>query len=254
MKKLIIVCEEKFRHYGDFLAQLISNTDDTEDSIVGIKDGVAAAQVWTEKEYASNAPQISSEQYILFIGNSKLIKEKRAHMLTKYSEYGMNYGWLGKQGVLFVDHIVSYSEYEEFYKLACKGALETRQSEVPKLIESKDHTNEIGTDGSLVDAEPVEDGNEAENGAEVEPETIEPAKENKLQKFLSPFGKEAKNLGKGTVNFLRKATDSGTKRLDNFANNMTVASKSKEIENQEYTCLVLMFYLKDLGNFLGLGE
>ena len=28
MKKLIIVCEEKLRRYGDFLAQLISGTDD----------------------------------------------------------------------------------------------------------------------------------------------------------------------------------------------------------------------------------
>ena len=31
MKKLIIVCEEKCRQYGDYLAQLISLEDDTED-------------------------------------------------------------------------------------------------------------------------------------------------------------------------------------------------------------------------------
>ena len=55
MKKLIIVCEEKHRHYGDFLAQLMSSSDDAEGQIVGLRDGVAAAQVWTEKEYVSNA-------------------------------------------------------------------------------------------------------------------------------------------------------------------------------------------------------
>ena len=77
MKKLIIVCEERLRKYGDFLAQLISRTDDTDNMIVGVKDGAAVAQVWTEKEYTSNAAQISSEQYILFIGNTNLIKEKR---------------------------------------------------------------------------------------------------------------------------------------------------------------------------------
>ena len=98
MKKLIIVCEEKLRAYGDFLAQLISRKDDSADSIMGIKDGSAAAQVWSDKEYASNAAQISSEQYILFIGNTKMMKEKRIHMQRKFSEYGMNYGWLGKQG------------------------------------------------------------------------------------------------------------------------------------------------------------
>lgn len=70
MKKLIIVCEEKLRCYGDFLAQLISGTDDNDSKVVGVKDGSVAAQVWTEKEYASNAAQISSEQYMLFIGNS----------------------------------------------------------------------------------------------------------------------------------------------------------------------------------------
>ena len=74
MKKLIIVCEERLRKYGDFLAQLISRTDDTDNMIVGVKDGAAVAQVWTEKEYTSNAAQISSEQYILFIGNTNLIK------------------------------------------------------------------------------------------------------------------------------------------------------------------------------------
>ncbi len=45
MKKLIIVCGEKYRVYGDYLAQLISLEDDTEDSTVGVKDGEVAAQV-----------------------------------------------------------------------------------------------------------------------------------------------------------------------------------------------------------------
>ena len=55
MKKLIIVCEERLHRYGDFLAQLISGMDDKEGRVVGIKDGAAAAQVWTEKEYTANA-------------------------------------------------------------------------------------------------------------------------------------------------------------------------------------------------------
>lgn len=65
MKKLIIVCEERLKTYGTFRSQLISLKDDKGDSVIGIKDGSTAAQVWTEKEYASNAAQISSEQYIL---------------------------------------------------------------------------------------------------------------------------------------------------------------------------------------------
>ena len=137
MKKLIIVCEEKLRHYGDFLSQLISRKDDNESEVIGIKDGSAAAQVWTEKEYSANSAQISSEQYILFIGNSKLIKEKRLHMQKKFSEYGMNYGWLGKQAVLFVDHIVSVDEYNDFYNFASEKFLKGKQDSINRLLEKK---------------------------------------------------------------------------------------------------------------------
>lgn len=132
MKKLIIVCEEKLRPYGDFLAQLISRQDDKGKEIVGVKDGTVAAQVWTEKEYTANAPQISSEQYILFIGNSKLLKEKRTYMQVQFSQYGMCYGWLGKQAALFVDHVATLEEYDDFIALA-----QSNQPEVPKLVESK---------------------------------------------------------------------------------------------------------------------
>ena len=132
MKKLIIVCEEKLRQYGDFLSQLVSLQDDKDNKIIGVKDGAVAAQVWTEKEYNANAPQISSEQYILFIGNSKMMKEKRAFMQGQFSQYGMCYGWLGKQAAVFVDHVVSIEEYEGFVALA-----QGNQPEVTKLIEAK---------------------------------------------------------------------------------------------------------------------
>lgn len=118
MKKLIIVCDEKHRKYGDYLSQLISLEDDTEDCVVGIKDGEVATQVWSEKEYKSNAPQISSSQHILFIGESKLIKEKGLHMKPVFSKYGMRYGWLGKQAILTVETNVSVKEYDEFLNFA----------------------------------------------------------------------------------------------------------------------------------------
>ena len=118
MKKLIIVCEEKCRSYGDYLAQLISLDDDTEETTVGTKDGEVAAQVWTEKDYNNNAAQMSSNQYVLFVGNSKLIKEKSSHMKTEFNEYGMKYGWLGKQAVLCVEKVVPLKQYDEFIEFA----------------------------------------------------------------------------------------------------------------------------------------
>ena len=103
MKGIIIVCEDKLRKYGDFLAQLVSLEDDTDESIIGVKDGEVNAVVWSESEYKSNTSQLSSNQHILFIGNSKMIKEKREHMLKKFCEHGIDYRWLGKQAALFVE-------------------------------------------------------------------------------------------------------------------------------------------------------
>lgn len=133
MKKLIIVCEEKCRQYGDYLAQLISLEDDTEDETVGTKDGEVAAQVWLEKDYKANAAQLSSNQYILFIGQDKLIKEKSSHMNMEFAEFGMKYGWLGKQAVLSVEKVVEADKYENFISYA-----QNYQQNVEQLIKSKD--------------------------------------------------------------------------------------------------------------------
>lgn len=133
MKTLIIICEEKCRQYGDYLAQLISLEDDTEENTVGTKDGEVAAQVWLEERYKANSALISSSQYILFIGQDKLIKEKSSHMNMEFSEYGMKYGWLGKQAVLSVEKVVEADKYESFIAYA-----QNYQQNVEQLIKSKD--------------------------------------------------------------------------------------------------------------------
>lgn len=154
MKKLIIVCEEKYRVYGDYLAQLISLDDDTEEETVGIKDGEVAAQVWSEKDYASNSAQISSTQYILFIGNKKLVREKSSHMQVKFSQYGMTYGWLGKQAALTVNKVVSANEYNDFlnYALQYQNDLEQlvkAKEEKPKLEETAKTTGKVALVAAL---------------------------------------------------------------------------------------------------------
>ena len=108
--------------------------DDTEENTVGTKDGEVAAQVWLEKDdYKANSAQLSSSQYILFIGQDKLIKEKSSHMNMKFSEYGMKYGWLGKQAVLSVEKVVEADKYESFIAYA-----QNYQQNVEQLIKSKD--------------------------------------------------------------------------------------------------------------------
>ena len=209
MKKLIIVCEEKLRRYADFLAQLISLSDDKNGEIVGVKDGAVAAQVWTEDDYIRQSVQMSSEQYILFIGNSKRIKEKRSHMVKKFSQFGMNYGWLGKQAVLFVDEIVDVNHYDEFIAFA-KG----NQSDVKKLLDVK-------SDGMVVTDVAID------------------SNEKGIKKLMNPV--------KGIQAAIVNAPVRGLNAVNRLANN-------KKIEEQEYTCLVLAFYMSGLSQFLGLSE
>ncbi len=118
MRNFIIVCDEKHREYGDYLSQLISMNDDTEEKIVGIKDGTVAAQVWLEKDYKANSATISSNQHILFIGDSKLINEKRSHMKNAFSNFGISYDWLGRQAALTVGKVIPLDKYKDFIAFA----------------------------------------------------------------------------------------------------------------------------------------
>lgn len=233
MKKLVIVCEEKLRRYGDFLAQLISGVDDKEGSVIGIKDGSTAAQVWTEKEYSSNAAQISSEQYILFIGNSKLNKDKRQHMQKRFSEHGMNYGWLGKQAALFVDHFIPFSEYDAFYQYALEVFAAGDQPEAVRLLPSKQPKN--------LEEEPIE----------VEAETIPARQEEAKSEATEKRGLKALIPLKAARTVFKKTADIGKTTFNKVSDNVNTAVKFKEIEDQQYTCLVLCFYLHELSTWLG---
>lgn len=204
MRKLIIVCEEKCRQYGDYLAQLISLEDDTEKETVGTKDGEVAAQVWLEKDYKANSAQISSNQYILFIGQNKLIKEKSVHMNIKFSEFGMKYGWLGKQAFLGVDKIVSIEEYGSFVKFA-----KHYQQNLELLVQQ---------DKNIV---PIEENRKTPN------------EENPLDGVFALFA---------------SISDFGTS-IGKWFQQMSLNDK---IEEQQYSCAVMKFYLDDLSKFLGL--
>lgn len=213
MKKLIIVCEEKCRQYGDYLAQLISLEDDKEDETVGTKDGEVAAQVWLEKDYKANAAQLSSNQYILFIGQDKLIKEKSSHMNMGFAEFGMKYGWLGKQAVLSVEKVVESDKYENFISYA-----QNYQQNVEQLIKSKDKKAlKAGAAAGTAGVAGAVGVAKAGALAVISPVALVP---------IAGIGAGVMAVKKFTLN-----------------------SKIKE---QQYSCVVMKFYLDDLSKFLGL--
>lgn len=117
-KNLIVVTDKKTEKYGNYLRGLVSQNDDTDEVVVGTKDGEVVLTIYNEKQFADRKLELSSNQRILFIGNSKLVKEERQHFKVKYNQYGMVFSSLGKQACMYVDHVVPMKEYDEFIKMA----------------------------------------------------------------------------------------------------------------------------------------
>ena len=102
-KNLFIVCEDSEKKYATYLQQLVSSVDDEDGVQVGTKDGEVNASIFSEKKYEDNLHSMSSSNYILFLGDGKVAKSARSNMEEHFSEYGMHYGWLGRQAYMFAD-------------------------------------------------------------------------------------------------------------------------------------------------------
>lgn len=215
MKKLIIVCDEKRRKFGDYLAQLISMEDDSEETIVGIEDGSVEAVVWLEKEYNANSQTISSEQHILFIGNSKELRAKREFMNVEFSEYGMKYGSLGKQAFIAVDKVVKHKEYQEFYSFAKCYAENLEEVVKKRKTLTKEEKAKVSVAGVGTGA-------------------------------LAAKGTVAGVASVGGVTALAVLGPMLSIPLALYA------KKSKEIKKQMYSCAVMKFFVDYLSVFLGL--
>lgn len=106
-KELIIVCDESLMEYANYLMALISQNND--------KDGTVSAAIWPPKVYKDTLPKITSNTHILFIGSFKEAKEQRKNVNSKFNEYGMHFGWLGKRAVMYVDDkMLEKEEYDHF--------------------------------------------------------------------------------------------------------------------------------------------
>jgi len=101
--ELMIVCDDKTIRYGNYLMQLIGHNDDAGDVVVGTKDGAITAAIYTSKSYKDTLPKITSNTHILFIGNNDIVKEQAENINCVLNKHGMNFGWLGKRAVMYVD-------------------------------------------------------------------------------------------------------------------------------------------------------
>lgn len=114
-KKLIIVYTKQTEKYATYLMQLIGAKDDEGDTIVGLKDGTVDAVLWNEKHYEDNRNQLPSSQYILFVGDSKLIKTESTNMNRVFDRFGLRFSVLGRRAAMNVDpKLLNKKDYESF--------------------------------------------------------------------------------------------------------------------------------------------
>lgn len=237
VRKLIIVCDEKTKPYANYLMALISANDDKEDEVVGVKDGSVEAVVWSEKDFASNEPTLSSNAHILFMGDTKLSKSQRGGLGVKFNKFGMQYGWLGKRAVLFVDKVISnIDEYNDFFNFAIPY-----QESMTKVLEKKTKKQ-------------IETKNEKEENVEI----INAKEPSESEIVINDKKEDLKDKGKKgllalaaaasfVINPLGTAVTAGTLAI---TNEVEIGKKKKDVLQQQYSCLTMILYLEGLNEFL----
>lgn len=215
-KNLIVVTDKKTEKYGNYLRGLVSQNDDTDEVVVGTKDGEVVLTIYNEKQFADRKLDLSSNQRILFIGNSKLAKAERQHFQVKYNQYGMVFASLGKQACMYVDHVVPMKEYDEFIKMA---------------EETLDNIKKVSIGAK--DVAQVAAGAAAGVGIELGTAVLGAATiiaSGALMPLVA-LGGAAVLAGGGITSVKYNA-------------------KKKEIEQQQYDCLVMKCYLEYLSEFM----
>ena len=108
-KEVIIVYDNESKEYCDYLFALISTKKDT------------VARCLSLQQYEENIATLSSENNIIFIGNNKIIESKIKYTNNTFKKYGMNYGWIGRHCMLYVeDEMLEQDEYREYIDYTSK--------------------------------------------------------------------------------------------------------------------------------------
>ena len=108
-KEVIIIYDNESKEYCDYLFALISTKKDT------------VARCLSLQQYEENIATLSSENNIIFIGNNKITESKIKYTNNTFKKYGMNYGWIGRHCMLYVeDEMLEQDEYREFIDYTSK--------------------------------------------------------------------------------------------------------------------------------------
>ncbi len=245
MKKLIIVVDDKTKKYGELLSALISTKDDKEDQIVGTKDGSVESVIWTEKVYADNQAQLSSNNKVLFIGESESAQAVAANIncSNPFEQYGVKYGSLGNKAVIYVNNQVlsnNTSNYEDFFNNYVEFIAQNDFKYVNNQVIEK-----VGTARAQIQ-------DKTETTTENIGKTLNKgiALLNKGVGFLGKkvLDKENLSLPQISDDFIDKSKTAVVKSM--VFSEVAKAMDNKEITDQQYRCGVIAYYVYELANFM----
>lgn len=114
-KTLIVVYKDEL--LANQIKKLVETNDDNgTNEVVGTRDNSIKIVSWNEKTWLSNKKAGNIDSKVLFIGNIKGVDKLIPVIDVKFDNFGVKYGWAGKQAVVYVDEkVLSDSEnYSKF--------------------------------------------------------------------------------------------------------------------------------------------
>lgn len=129
-KSMVVVYKDEV--LLNFVRKLVETNDDSEDRIVGTKDGSTDIVAWTEKVFADNKKTGKTQNKIMFLGKLKCVKDLIPVIDIRFEKYGVKYGWAGRQAVVYADTSVlkDKAKYDSFLS-------ELKELPVPQSIKNR---------------------------------------------------------------------------------------------------------------------
>ncbi len=233
-KKLIIVSNEKTECYAELLLALVSMKEDKKDENEKIE-----AVLWSEKNYIDSKPTLGSENKIVFLGNSKIIKPISSNITfnNEFSKYGIFFGNISNKAVIYVDEKDVASDnalYDEFIR---------------------DYTNYINEIGKA-----YETSQKTERYLTIEDE--ESDRKKGTRKVLNNVGGFFNNVKNKITKKENEQKETSNETVDKVSKvvllvptywpkeTISKAISKSQIKDQQFRCAVLLFYLNRIKKFM----
>ena len=100
---IVIAYKEKDKVIANQLRKLLETKDDTEDTVVGVKDRSVTVIPWEEKVWLDQESKGTVDSKVLLIDKVKGASSLIPIMDVKFQKHGVTYGWAGTQAVITVD-------------------------------------------------------------------------------------------------------------------------------------------------------